>query len=43
MELSLGQFDHPAWLTAIGTAVGWGLLLAVVTVILFLVPYAIWP
>ena len=35
----LDRFDHPAWLTAAGTAGGYLLLLAVMTVLLFLVPY----
>ena len=35
----MASFDHPAWLTAVGTAGGYVVLLAVLTVLLFLVPY----
>ena len=33
--------DHPAWRAALGTAGGYVVLLAVLTVLLFLVPYAL--
>ena len=36
------DFDHPSWLTALGTIVGYGLILVVMTVLLFLVPYGIY-
>lgn len=39
--MDLGRFDHPAFRTAVGTVAGYGLLLVVMTVLLFLVPYAI--
>lgn len=32
--------DHPSWRTAAGTFTSYALLLAIVTVFLFLVPYA---
>lgn len=32
-------FDHPTWLTAVATAAGYGLILLVLFVLLFLVPY----
>jgi len=35
------QFDHPAFTTALGTGLGYGLLLLVMFVLLFLVPYGI--
>ena len=35
------RFDHPTWLTAAATAVGYGLILLVLFVVLFLVPYAL--
>jgi len=35
------DFEHPAWLTAFGTLGGYVLILLVMTVLLFLVPYAI--
>ena len=33
------QFDHPAWLTAAGTAGGYVVLLVVMTILLFGIPY----
>ncbi len=41
MANPLAQFDHPAWLTAIGTLVGYGLVLLVLFVVLFVVPLGI--
>jgi len=35
----LGDFDHPAWLTAAGTVGGYAVILVVMTILLFLVPY----
>jgi hypothetical protein len=35
------QFDDDSWLAAAGTFVSYGLVLAAMTVLLFLVPYAI--
>lgn len=37
----MASFDHPAWLAAVGTVGGYAVLLAVLTVLLFLVPYAL--
>jgi len=37
----MASFDHPAWLTAVGTAGGYAVLLVVLTVLLFLVPYLV--
>jgi len=34
-----GGFDHPAFLTAVGTAFSYGLVLLVMTILLFGVPY----
>ncbi len=34
-------FDHPAFVAALGTGLGYGLVLLVMFVLLFLVPYAI--
>ncbi|WP_256504372.1 hypothetical protein [Halorussus salilacus] len=39
---ALADFDHPSWWTALGTFAGYGLILLVMTVVLFLVPYAIY-
>jgi len=35
-----GQFDHPSFVTAVGTVTGYLLILAVMTLLIFLVPYA---
>jgi hypothetical protein len=35
------RFDHPAWLTGVGTLVGYGLILFVLFVAMFLVPYLV--
>lgn len=35
------EFDHPSWLTALGTLVSYLLVLAVMTLVLFGVPYAV--
>jgi hypothetical protein len=35
------QFDHPAWLTGIGTLLGYGIILVALFVALFVVPYLI--
>ena len=37
----MAGFDHPAWLTAAGTAAGYVLLLAVLTLVLFVLPYLV--
>ena len=41
MDRTLGQFRHPSWLSALGTGIGYLLIIALLTVVLFLVPYAI--
>lgn len=38
MDNPIEQFDHPAWFTAVGTLLGYGLVLLVLFVLLFLVP-----
>jgi len=35
------QFDHPAWVTAAGTLVSYGLVLAVLFVVLFVLPFLV--
>jgi hypothetical protein len=35
------QFDHPSWLTAVSTVVGYLVILTVMTLLLFGVPYAV--
>lgn len=35
------QFDHPTWLTAAATVAGYGLILLVLFVLLFVVPFAL--
>ena len=39
MAVNVSDFDHPAWLTAVGTVVGYLLILVVMTVALFVVPW----
>ncbi|SDK26609.1 hypothetical protein [Natronorubrum texcoconense] len=39
MAVDLNEFEHPAWLTAVGTGIGYLLILAVLTVALFIVPW----
>lgn len=41
MAVDLSEFDHPAWLTAVGTGVGYLLILVLLTVLLFLIPWQI--
>jgi Na+-transporting methylmalonyl-CoA/oxaloacetate decarboxylase gamma subunit len=37
------RFDHPAWLTAAGTLAGYGLVLLFLFLLLFVVPYLLFP
>jgi hypothetical protein len=41
MENPLARFDHPAWHTGIATALSYGLVLAFLFVLLFVMPYLI--
>ncbi|MFB6310126.1 MAG: hypothetical protein ABEH64_02975 [Salinirussus sp.] len=41
MDIFRGEFDHPAWFTAIGTLVAYGLVLLVLFVVLFVLPLGI--
>ncbi|WP_224332408.1 hypothetical protein [Haloprofundus halobius] len=41
MSLDFDRFDHPAWLTAAGVGAGYGVILLVMFVALFLVPLAV--
>lgn len=34
-------FDHPSWLTALGTGLGYGAILLVMFVVLFVFPYVV--
>lgn len=34
-------FDHPSWLTAFGTLTGYGIILLVLFVVLFVLPYVV--
>jgi hypothetical protein len=38
---TLDRFDHPAWLTAGATLVSYGLVLFVLFLLLFVVPYLV--
>jgi hypothetical protein len=39
---ALAEFDHPAWVTGAATLVGYGVVLGVLSVLLFLVPYLVY-
>jgi hypothetical protein len=39
--MDLEQFRHPSWPTAVGTILGYGAILGVMFVVLFLVPTVI--
>lgn len=41
MDSSLAQFNHPAWVTAIGTLVAYSLVLLVLFAVVFVLPLAI--
>ncbi|AGB15786.1 hypothetical protein Halru_1169 [Halovivax ruber XH-70] len=41
MTDALQQFDHPAWLTGLGTVVGYGIILALMTIVMFGLPYLV--
>ncbi len=41
MDVPLAEFDHPAWFTAVATALGYGVILAVLTLLLFAIPLVI--
>jgi hypothetical protein len=41
MENPITRFDHPAWHTSVATALSYGLVLAFLFVLLFIVPYLI--
>ena len=39
MAVELSEYDHPAWRTAIGTGIGYLIILAIMTVVLFAIPW----
>ncbi|WP_195893063.1 hypothetical protein [Halopiger djelfimassiliensis] len=41
MAVDLAEFEHPSWLTAAGTGIGYVLILAVLTLALFIVPWLV--
>ena len=41
MALDLREFEHPSWTTAAGTGIGYLLILALLTVALFVVPWLV--
>jgi len=41
MAPDIGARDHPSWWTVLSTAASYGVVLAVMTVLLFGVPYAL--
>jgi len=40
MTLDLAAYDHPSWVTAVATVAGYLVILAVMTVVLFGLPWA---
>ena len=41
MAVDLGELEHPAWLTAAGTGIGYVLILVVLTLAMFIVPWLV--
>ena len=41
MAVDLSEFDHPAWLAAAGTGIGYVLILVVLTLAMFVVPWLV--
>ena len=41
MTAALPDFEHPSWVTALATFASYGLVLLAMTILLFLVPYAV--
>ena len=41
MENPLADFDHPVWTTGVATGLSYGVVLAFLFVLLFVVPYLI--
>ena len=41
MALDLRGFEHPSWITAAGTGIGYLLILGLLTIALFVVPWLI--
>ncbi|MDQ2049144.1 hypothetical protein RBH26_01470 [Natronolimnohabitans sp. A-GB9] len=41
MAVDLSEFDHPSWIAAAGTGIGYLLILAVLTVALFIIPWLV--
>jgi hypothetical protein len=39
---SLRQFDHPAWRALAGTIVGYAIVLTIILLVLFVVPYLVY-
>jgi len=39
MHIPIERFDHPAWDAGLATALGYGIILLVIFVALFVVPY----
>ncbi|MDZ7747400.1 MAG: hypothetical protein U5K28_13220 [Halobacteriales archaeon] len=41
MALDISAYDHPSWRAILSTAASYGVVLAVMTVLLFGIPYAL--
>jgi len=43
MKQALTEYDHPAFKTMVSTFVGYTLILALIFVVFFVVPFLLWP
>jgi hypothetical protein len=41
MDVPLDRFDHPTWVTGASTAIGYGIALVFMFVLLFVIPFLI--
>ena len=41
MKTALNQFDHPSWFSVVGVGVGYLLILVLMTIALFVVPWIV--
>lgn len=41
MDVTIEEFKHPSWLTAVGTVAGYGVIIAIMTIVLFGLPWLV--
>ncbi|AFO58373.1 MULTISPECIES: hypothetical protein [Natrinema] len=41
MAVDLSEFEHPSWLTAAGTGIGYVAILGLLTLLMFVVPWLV--